>query len=355
MDDPRSEKKRRIGLFFPLVLITIGVVLLWQNLSGQRVNAWILILQFWPCILIYGGLEGLALNRGTAANTFWVAFGLALLLSNLGRISWENWEILLGLWPVFIVALGLDLVFGKQNVWGRLAAGAIILLVMGGLVWIFDTGPTSGSYDLTRVVQERGEIEQAEVVLRPTVGFLKLYAQGSVSSLVEGEIRLWDGEKINRDFTVEGRQGYFELTSSGFAFIYEPGTGNRATWEIGVTSRIPVDLEVNQAVGQVTLELSDIKVEGLHTNLAVGSTQVTLPMGAHFTGQIDQALGRVKIIAPEGLALQVTGRPAIGNVFIPEGYERQGNLIQSPGFNESEFQVILNIGLAIGELTIQQR
>ena len=41
-----------------------------------------------------------------------IGLGVVFLLNNLGILDWSIWEILLRLWPVLLVAAGLDLILG---------------------------------------------------------------------------------------------------------------------------------------------------------------------------------------------------------------------------------------------------
>jgi len=356
MDEYKEPtSRRRISLFFPLLLITIGVVFLWQNLGGQKTGAWETLIKLWPLLLIYGGLEGIAFSQGTAVSTFWVTIGLALLLSNLGRITWSPWEIILSLWPVILVAFGVDMVFGKQTIWNRLLAGLIILAVVGGIVFFFDLG-SAGQTALPEMIDQVYEdASRATIELEPTVGFLKVYAQGSPEVLVEGKVSLWQGEKLHQEYKVEDEVGRLTLDSSGILFLYEPGVANRASWDIGISSRIPVELRVNQAVGEMSLDLSELQLEGLDFNLAVGSTKVTLPRVGDFEGEISQAIGEFTIYVPEGVALRIDGRPAIGSLVVPEDFLQEGSIYTTPAFDESEPYIDLKIGLAVGQIVVRER
>ena len=355
MNQAEKRPSHRISLFFPLMLITVGIVLLWMNLSGQLFTGWGVILRLWPLLLIFGGLDGLVQHQGAAANTFWITFGLALLLSNFNRISWTAWEVLLSLWPVFLVALGVDLVIGRKTIWHQLVAGLVILLVMGGIAIFFDSGPRRTTSDVEKVEQNREGATQGVVHLEPLVGYLKVYAQGSQELLVQCNLQLWGGEKIHRSYEIINDTGTFTLASSGITFIYEPGINNRANWEIGVSSRIPISLKVNQAIGEVFMDFTELQTEKFDISLALGRSSIVLPSDRSLDGNVEAAMGEILIEVPEGTALAVTGKPAIGNVSAPLNYVRDGNRLISPTFAEGKERIEISIGLAIGQVIIRER
>ena len=46
-----------------------------------------------------------------------IAAGVTLLLQNLGIVRWELWLEIWRFWPVLVIAIGVDLIFGKRLRW----------------------------------------------------------------------------------------------------------------------------------------------------------------------------------------------------------------------------------------------
>ena len=55
-----------------------------------------------------------------------VMAGALFLLNNLGIISWEIWNFIVGFWPIFLVFAGINLILG-QNVFSRIIVGLVAL------------------------------------------------------------------------------------------------------------------------------------------------------------------------------------------------------------------------------------
>ena len=355
MTEINQEQRRRIHLLFPLVLITTGIVLLWRTVGGHQTDVWSVVLRLWPLLMVYVGIEGFLAQKGAGINTFWVTFGLASLLSNFGRISWSTWEILLSLWPVIIVALGIDLVLGRQSWWSRLAASVLILMVMGGIILFFDMDSADKSSDWTNVEQLRKSATEGNIILEPAVGFLKVFAQGNRDMLAEGRLRLWKGEKYFTDYIVNNGVGTYKLQSSGLVFIYEPGTSNRGGWEVGVSSRMPISLTANQAIGEISMDLTELEVKKIDANLVLGRTLLILPGGTGYNGRLSVTIGEIIIDIPEGAAIRIKGEPTIGSVSVPESFGRQDSFYTSPDYDTDQPHILLEVSLVIGQLVIRQR
>ena len=72
---------------------------------------------FWPIILI--------------------GAGIIFLLSNLGVITGNPWPILWNLWPVLLIVIGLDILFGRRSMLGGLigaALGVMFGMLLGDFV-----------------------------------------------------------------------------------------------------------------------------------------------------------------------------------------------------------------------------
>ena len=80
--------------------------------------------------------------------TFLIGIGVILLLSNLGYLDWSLWDII-GLWPIFLVAAGLELLIGKQSRLGSIVAAIVVLAVIVGGVWMASTSSGSASIQAT--------------------------------------------------------------------------------------------------------------------------------------------------------------------------------------------------------------
>jgi len=60
-----------------------------------------------------------------------------MLAGNLGYVPQNAWHLLLRLWPIFLVGIGLDLVFGStHSTWAAIGRVFLGLLLIAGLFWL---------------------------------------------------------------------------------------------------------------------------------------------------------------------------------------------------------------------------
>lgn len=76
--------------------------------------------------------------RQSPPSVFWplvfIAAGIFLLLANLGYLSGELWDVLWRLWPLLLVALGVDQLIGRHSVIGAIFSALFMLVLIGGVV-----------------------------------------------------------------------------------------------------------------------------------------------------------------------------------------------------------------------------
>ena len=126
----RNERHRSI--FFPILLILVGLFFLLSNLNMIPGDGWSLVIRFWPLVFIIGALDDL-INYKWVGAVINFGLGAILLLANLGYFQWSAWQLILRLWPVFIIAIGLDIAFRGQSVVGSLIG--ILFRCLSWAVW----------------------------------------------------------------------------------------------------------------------------------------------------------------------------------------------------------------------------
>ncbi len=130
-------KRRRGGLALPLVLITIGLVFLLNNLGALQGDLKTVVFRLWPILLIIGGVDYLFRKRGVLGPVLMIGGGFVFLLGGFDLLGGRGaWSVVLSLWPVLVVAFGLEMLAGKRSLWATVICVIISLLVMGGALWL---------------------------------------------------------------------------------------------------------------------------------------------------------------------------------------------------------------------------
>ncbi len=189
-----------------------------------------------------------------------IAAGVILLLNNLGHLPWSVWGTLARLWPVLLIALGLDILFGRSALRWALSAAIAVLVLIAVALALFGPLPARSS-EAVRV--PIGDATRAEVTLTATVGQVTVRASADPNLLVRGTLAArwpdrgrWESKR--REGTEE-----FSLTlerEHGFPPAWWPER-TQATMELAPA--IPLALRAMLGEGTAALDLAALDLTAL--------------------------------------------------------------------------------------------
>ena len=296
-------------------------------------------------------------NRGQrgalVAPLILIGLGVIFLLNNLGLTNIDLWELILRLWPILLIAIGLDLLIGRRSTVLSLLVLVLTVALLAGGVWFVASRSAGGQAVTEELISQSLEgAEQAEVEIDFGAGGLRLSALAEGDNLVEGTVVVGRGGRARRDFSIAGDTAQFSLRSEGlpvFPFI------NRGdiVWDLKLNPETPIDLRINAGVGESTLDLEQLTLTGLNVEMGVGETTITLPAHGQFRAEIDSGVGEVIILVPEGMEARIHVDTGIGDFSAPSEYLRQEDDYVSPGYETAENRVEMNINGGVGSISVR--
>ena len=284
-----------------------------------------------------------------------IGLGVIFLLNNLGLLSWSIWETLLRLWPILLVGAGLDLILGRRSIWGSLLALVLTFAILGAALWLSGMDVGAGrQLRSEEITQSLGEAEEADVVVDPGVGTLRIEVGSDPTSLVEGTVHLARGEELTRSFTVEDEVGTFVLrTQTGSFSSFSVGWGGQRVWDLRLSPEIPLRLETNLGMGETTLDLRGLTVDSLDIEQGLGQTRITFPEEGRFEARVTGAIGQTVLVIPEALAARIRIDTGISGRQVPGDYRCEEDVCTSPDYETADHRVELEVSQAIGNLVIR--
>jgi len=188
-----------------------------------------------------------------------IGLGLLFLANNFGLLPGNVWAVAWRFWPLLLVLLGLEILIGRQSTLVSAIIAVVGILLIVGLVaaavyWGWGGVPQSGITE--HVVQEMGGAESVAVSLDFPTGDLRVRALEDSPDLMDAR---FSGLPVERWYDVTAEHGNLRLKSKGGSFIWWPGMAAENSWDIALSSRIPLTLNVDAGVGQATLDLSGLQ------------------------------------------------------------------------------------------------
>lgn len=247
-------------------------------------------------------------RRGKRYSLFWpivfIGVGVVALLVNMGVLSRTNIVVLFRLWPLILILIGVDIMFGRRAP----AIGALIGVAAVALVIVLMLiGPSLGWSDDREVKSERfrealGEATSARVSLDLVSGPTTITALRDSDDLIDADLH-YTG-KIR--FKVRGtREKSVSLSHHGgdWSFFWFDwfDVDDDLRWDIGLSPRLPLDLEVNGGSGRLDLDLSELQLTELNLDVGSGSVEADLPaVEEHYEAQVDGGSGSCTLRLADG-------------------------------------------------------
>lgn len=284
--------------------------------------------------------------------TILISIGVILLLNNLGYLNWSFWDIL-NLWPILLVAAGLELLVGRRSLLGSLISAIIVLGLIAGGVWLVGTTDITRTTAQTIEIREpRGDITTAHVTLSPAVAQINVTALNDSGNFVEGTVRHRPNERVTDSFT-GGNTARLSVKTSGSTGV-AMGPGNRYAWDFSFHPDVKLDLSIDAGMGDVNLDLRALTLESVKVNAGMGAVTIKLPETGKFDVNIDSGMGMVVIEVPAGLGVRLQTEAAIVGRDLPAGYTRNNNRYTSPNYNNAENRADIQVNLGLGNITIRE-
>lgn len=339
------------GIFWPLALITVGVLFLLSNLGVSKLDLWDLLATYWPLIFVIGSLDDIIRGKEIPGSIIAIGLGGLMVAGNLGVFPLDAWQIIFRFWPVLIVAIGLNLLFANHSLLLNIVGAGLALLVVAGLVF-FGMGqiqtPAQASSPIAVDLQKAST---GQLNLEVPVGPLHIAGGAATDQFVNGTYSLLQNEQLEQDYTVNSGRGTLSLSTRGNGVMRFPRLSGPPRWDIKLNNTIPMALKLQLAVGDTVVDLTGTQVNQLDINNAVGMLDLTLDASQPLKAVVNLPVGRAVIRVPQGTPVIIRGGFAVTLVTMPDGWMRTEGLITSPGGGPSS-PIVIEINQPVGLLKI---
>lgn len=341
-EPPREP--RRGGITAGIVLIVIGVMfLLAQFVPGV---AWFNV---WPLIIIVAGLiqaftpgkEGWSVNK-MFDGFVTVAVGGVFLAITTGVVGWSVWGRILTLWPVLVIAIGLDLL-GKalHTTWvrilGSLAVIAGLAIAVAGQASSapsFDWLPPAHSQPFS-VAEPVGDTTEADLQLDAGVAQVRLGSGGELISL-KGRSP-WGTPEVNVDRSGSSAKVKVVLGGRSNENIVWPGAETIEA-DVALSDRVLWNAVIATGVSSLDGDLSKVPVRRLELKPGVADVDVRLgpvPQGVRVADvEVKSGVSSVVLRLPSDAQVRMESNSGLSGVIAEKPLESRGNGIwETPGYS----------------------
>jgi hypothetical protein len=340
---PEHRGWRAGGIVFGLVLVAIGLI----ALVGGFTSIFDL-LRLWPLLIVFGGLARIFTPRSEAPvkriaeGLGSVAVGVVLLGNTLGYIRWTVWISLASLWPLLVIAIGIELVGrGLHMNWLRALSNVLLIvgLLYGVLVLqylpgraIFPFGAFSGpAVTFAQAKPHDANIATGRASIKVGATGFDL-AAGDVLASIGGQAPAADTPKLETAIT--GTTADVTVTEPGGSTAFV-GAGS-GTIDMTLDRSVRWS-EVRLDVGAVsaTADLTDLKADRIVVN--AGASDLRVKVGNlvdNVDVQISGGAMSLTVRVPLNAACTVHATSGLTEVRVPSTFRRMSGI---PVLGDSRF------------------
>jgi Domain of unknown function (DUF5668) len=291
---------------------------------------------------------------------FWplvlIGLGVLLLLQTLGLLPASLWAALAQLWPLLFIVFGLDLLVGRRSPRG--AATVLIVggvLVAGSLTWAAVRASQLPAGAVETLVQTPQGAARVSARIDFQTGQLHVSALDASDHLLEASAHDGPGETLQQGYAVSDGEGRLVLQQHPDPLLapFLSRRSDTAQWEVRIARHLPLALEVDSSAGALTLDLTNLQLTSLDLNSGLGATVVTFPTGQAAQAQVRTGLGPVTLNLPAGLPVRLLVRSGLTHVSLPTTLTRAGDDYTTAAFDPASPFLDLELSAGMGSVTIK--
>jgi len=304
----------------------------------------------------------------TRRGVFWplllIALGLIFLLQNFGVISGVSWLAVASLWPLLLILIGLDIAFARR--WPVPTLAVEIAVIAAGLALLayspnlspgaFAFGGASGTGQ-TDVSLPRGA---TQLNLTLNGGAIRSYhVSGGASELIEAHsaspdlrLRVSGGSNGRADVGLD-------QVSSGFFHPMDEGD-----IQIRLASDVPTSLTINVGAGEFDVDLSDVRVTDARVDIGASSMRFVVPKPSGDVAiRMNGGASNIVLVVPDGVDARIatTGgllslrsdNTRLGSGGGTGGCVACGSSVETSGYNAAHDRVTLTISAGVSSIVVR--
>ncbi len=299
----------------------------------------------------------MTVRRGLFWPLLLITIGIVFLLVNFGLIPGVTAISLLHLWPLLLILAGVDIAIGRR--WPLAALGIDVGVIAFGLA-LLATQPTFVGSPLF-IVNGAGGGERDVTVPRENTTALSLDINAGAGRfrISGGSTMLVEAHSSNNDLRLlRGRSTAVSGGERADVRIDHSGNhigGTPIDIETRIARDVPTELSINGGAGEFVIDLADVTIRSADLNVGAASMTLTLPKPmATVIIDVNAGASSIVIEVPDGVEAQVTTKGAL--LTLRSSNPRvtaSGNTAETSGYASATARVNVRITAGVSSITVR--
>lgn len=308
-----------------------------------------------------------------SVSVFWpivlIGVGVIWLMLNQGMILQNPIEGLIGFWPILLIVAGIEILVSRTGWFGTLISAALgIAVVVGAIFYLTTPGaiPTPSWFNwnftwrnsLLRTQDLAQPLDTTRAMtfeMHLPGGFATIKPTTNPANLMEGSLT-YLGELTNRVRRSDDTASVLVETDTHDIPWYDFFFGTQH-WDVRLNPQVPLTLNLTVGSGAHTFDLRAFDVKGIELHQGSGAATFQLPQNGQYHFKMSMGSGVTNVALPKGLAARVnydigSGWLNVNNMRRVSGTDTHG-VYETDRFTESEAYVIFDVDMGSGIVIIR--
>jgi len=229
----------------------------------------------------------------------------------------------------------------------------VLGLLIGG-IYLMGAGPAAVGEKLTteEIAYDLGDAASGEINLSLDAGQMTIGALAADSkNVIAGTVRQAPREAVTSSHNYFGTEVQVDIQSR-WPQSYLFNSEINHTWDLALTGRIPLDIDLSLGAGEIVADLTGLKVTSVNVKIGAGHLLLILPENAKIDVEISIGAGSAEIKLPDGSAYRIDCTTGVGNCELPNGSGFWGQNYTSPEYSSADQKVDIHVSVGVGEAEV---
>lgn len=279
-----------------------------------------------------------------------IVIGILLLLFNMGYIDFNVFTSFFDLWPLLLIAIGINIIFKNNRVISYITWGLFLVIIIVFSIFTQDVSNTKiGSSDI--VIEKFPETKYGSLNL--DIGASEIIMNSTDKDLLSAQLR---GRQLDFNERYKNNKETAIMNFQSRKFKVRGIERHNTLYDFYLNKDVIWDIDFDLGAVSCEMNLEHIPVRKI--DLDSGASDLTFILGNKhdLDFEIDTGASNINIIIPADVGLKIEIDSALSNSNIKDmNLIHRGDYFISQNYDDANITINLDIDMGLGNINFSYR
>ncbi len=293
-------------------------------------------------------------NSNIGFGIFLVSIGILWVLISAGILDWSILQSLADLWPLLLIAIGLNIVFKERPI-GKLIIWVCLIATLGIYGYVNEPNTTKNYVVVNKPITIEKTSGTTRGELDISLGGVEFGIKNTDSNLVEGTSNIGD---LNYKNEISGDKSKVVFSRNnlikGFNIFKMDKVMNENNFDLNINEDVVWDIDVDLGAVKGIVDMSKLKVENFYVDMGAGKLDLIFGKNVENVNvKVSAGASALDAYIPKEVGVKITMDGALNNTnFISSGFTKSNDVYLSPNYEDSKYKIDMDIEIGVGSFNI---